>query len=56
MKPLQIFSKESLERSSKLSPQEILEWLEEYRSLIPISAFESELEEKAKLWKELARD
>ncbi|NCS93439.1 MAG: hypothetical protein GW761_06520 [Leptospira sp.] len=45
MRALQIFTDEYLETCSKLTAQERLDWLEEYKLLIPISAYEDRVKE-----------
>ncbi len=45
MRGLQIITEEYIRKCAELSPQERLDWLEEYKLLIPISAYDERVEE-----------
>ncbi|WCL49212.1 hypothetical protein [Leptospira sp. GIMC2001] len=52
MRALQILTDEYIDQCSKLTPIERLEWLEDYKFLIPLSAYQERIDEVVRLWEE----
>ncbi len=50
MKALQIISDEYLEKCKRLSTEEILEFLEEFRQLLPESVYREQTERRLAEW------
>lgn len=50
MKGIQLLSEEYVRKSEKLSLTERLEFLEEFRLLLPLSVFENDRRERLKAW------
>ena len=50
MKAVQLLSVEYVHRSEKLSLTERLEFLEEFRLLLPLSVFEENIRDRLKTW------
>lgn len=45
MRGFQLITEEYIQKCVELTPQERLDWLEEYKLLIPISAYDERVEE-----------
>ena len=54
MRATQLYSDEYIEKSAKLSVSERLEFLEEYRQLLPLSVFEEALHARRVAWERSA--
>lgn len=54
MKVTQLLSEEYVQRSAKLSLMERLEFLEEFRLLLPLSVFEEQNASRLKAWHDSA--
>lgn len=50
MKATQLFSAEYLQKSAKLSTTEVIEFLEEFRLLVPVAVFEEKQRACVSAW------
>lgn len=54
MRATQLYSAEYVEKSARLSVSERLEFLEEYRQLLPLSVFEEAMQARQAAWERSA--